>query len=177
MLTKHQNNWGLGPSLRGEENALLFGHGGKNAGFTNELLSFAHRGDAVIVMTNADNGGKLIGEILRSVSSYYNWGISDQKILETVDLPAHKLERLAGRYLADFQVPEIGDYFIEVSVKNNRLFVSDPNSHESYTLTALEEWKFMDLEKGDEVEFQLTEHQENKGILWNGRFQFNKIDD
>ena len=37
MLTKHKNNWGLGPSLQWEKDSLIFRHGGKNAGFTNNF--------------------------------------------------------------------------------------------------------------------------------------------
>ncbi|MFC2126563.1 serine hydrolase domain-containing protein [Bacteroidota bacterium] len=68
MLTKHKNDWGLGLSLMWGGDSLRFQHGGKNAGFTNNIIAYAHRGDAIIIMTNADNGGRLIGEILKSLS-------------------------------------------------------------------------------------------------------------
>ncbi len=73
MLTKHQNNWGLGLSLDGEGAALKFGHGGKNKGFTNSMQAFAHKGSAVIIMTNGDNGSQLIGEIQASIFEHYQW--------------------------------------------------------------------------------------------------------
>lgn len=73
MLVKHQNNWGLGLSLEGEGEELKFGHGGKNEGFTNNLVAFAHKGRAVIIMTNGDNGGGLIGEIQKSIFEHYQW--------------------------------------------------------------------------------------------------------
>jgi CubicO group peptidase (beta-lactamase class C family) len=75
MLTKHENGWGLGPSLEAEGDSLIFQHGGKNAGFTNDLVSSAYQGNAIIVMTNADNGGKLIREIEKAISDYYGWGL------------------------------------------------------------------------------------------------------
>jgi CubicO group peptidase (beta-lactamase class C family) len=175
MLTKHKGDWGLGLSLQWEKDSLIFRHGGKNAGFTNEMISFAHRGNAVIVMTNADNGGNLIGEILRSVSSYYDWGISNPRIVEALELPIEKLEKLTGQYKLNFQVPEIGDYIIDITIKDNRLFVNDPGNTNTTVLTALQELKFIILENGDEVVFQLE--KENIGILWNKQFQFYKIDD
>ena len=73
MLVKHRNNWGLGLSLDGEGDSLKFGHGGKNEGFTNNLVAFAHKGRAVIIMTNGDNGGMLIGEIQKSIFEHYQW--------------------------------------------------------------------------------------------------------
>ncbi|WP_020571594.1 serine hydrolase domain-containing protein [Neolewinella persica] len=174
MLTKHKNDWGLGPSIQWEQDSLIFRHGGKNAGFTNNLISFANRGNAVIVMTNADNGGKLIGEILRAVSNYYNWGINNPKVVDVIEVEEEKLNNLVGKYLLDFQVPDIGDYIIDIEIKNDKIFVSDPNNGDSNILSAIEELKFIDLENGDEVVFQLEE--DKVGILWNNRFQFNKIE-
>lgn len=175
MLTKDKNDWGLGPSLQWEQDSLIFGHGGKNAGFTNEFVAFAHRENAVIIMTNADNGGKLISELLLAVSKYYNWGIITQRVVETINPPQESLNRLTGRYMLDFQVPEIGDYVIDITIKDNNLFVTDPNNGETNILTAIENLKFIDLESGDEVMFQLM--KDNQGILWNNRYQFNKIED
>ncbi len=177
MLTKSKNDWGLGPSLAWAGDSLRFQHGGKNAGFTNNMIAFAKRGDAIIVMTNADNGGKLNGEIIRAVSSYYGWGISSSRVVETIYLPVEKLNSFAGKYKLDFQVPDIGDYFIEVTVKDNKLVVYDPNNSETNILAALEDLKFIDLVTGDKVEFQISEETGKKGVLFNGRFQFNSVED
>ena len=177
MLTKSKNEWGLGPSLAWEADSLRFQHGGKNAGFTNNMIAFAHRGNAIIVMTNADNGGKLIGEVLRAVSSYYDWGINNPRVVETVEIPVEQLNVFTGKYLLDFQVPEIGDYFIEVTVINNKLVVNDPNNKETNILTAMEELKFIDLNTGDDIEIQVSEDTGEIGILFNNRFQFNKIEE
>jgi len=172
MLTKHKNNWGLGPSLQWEKDSLIFRHGGKNRGFTNEFISFANKGSAVIVMTNADSGGKLISEILRAISKKYNWGINKQKVIETIDIPLEKLKNLTGKYKLNFQVNGIGDYFAHVKVKNNKLTVHDPNSGEINTLTPTGENTFIDLETGARVKFNT-----DKIMVFNGRFTFNKIDD
>jgi len=177
MLTKHKNDWGLGPSLAWDADSLRFQHGGKNAGFTNDLIAFAHHGKAIIIMTNADNGGKLIGEIIRSVSKYYDWGINKPRIVETVELPNDQLNKFVGHYKLDFQVPGIGDYLIKIQLKNNHLFVEDPNNNDTNVLTALDDFKFIDLEKGDEVEFQASEDTDRIGLLWNGTYHFYKIDD
>lgn len=172
MLTKHKNDWGLGPAIQWEQDSLIFRHGGKNAGFTNNLISFANRGNAVIVMTNADNGGKLIGEILRAVSKYYNWGINNPRIVEVIELPKEKLNQFNGKYKLDFQFPEIGDYIIEVTVKENKLYINDPHDEDA-TLTPTDTLNFINLQNGDEVAFQFEE--DKVGILWNNRFQFYRI--
>jgi hypothetical protein len=174
MLTKHKNNWGLGPSLRWEKDSLIFEHGGKNRGFTNQFVSFANRGNAVIVMTNADNGGNLINEILRAVSKQYNWGINKQNIIETIEIPVEKLNSLTGKYKLSYQVGGIGDYIIDVKVENNKLVVNDPNNGEINILTATEEYAFIDFETGAKVKFNTD--KTSKKVIFNGRFTFNKIE-
>ena len=124
-------------------------------------------------MTNADNGGKLIGEILRAISGYYNWRISDQRVVETVEISLSKLNELTGKYKLDFQVSGIGDYMIDVTIEDNKLIVTDPNNGEINVLTAMEDMKFIDLENGHEVMFQRME--DKQGVLFNNRFQFYKI--
>ena len=174
MLTKHKNDWGLGPGLQRDNDSLMFGHGGKNEGFTNNMIAFAQKGDGVVIMTNADNGGRLIGEILRAVSQHYNWGTNDAREVEVIKMTDEELQGFAGKYLLDFQVPNIGDYYIDVSVKDGRIHVMDPNNNESNLLTPQKDLNFIDLDKGDQVQVK-TDSEGNISFLWNGRFTFNKV--
>ena len=73
MLQPDQNNWGLGPALSGSGDLLRFGHGGKNAGFTNNMTAFVRGGRGAVVMTNADRGNGLIQEILQAIAEVYQW--------------------------------------------------------------------------------------------------------
>ena len=173
MLTKHLNDWGLGPALRWEGDSLLFGHGGKNAGFSNNMLASVHQGYGVIVMTNADQGVDLMNEIMRSVSAYYQWGISNPRIVEITQLTEAQLNRLAGSYQMDRQVPGIGDYVVELSIKDGKVLVYDPNNKETNTLSPLGEWKFIDVNTGDEVVFAPS--GKSPGLFqlnWNNQFVF-----
>jgi len=175
MLTKHKNNWSLGLSLHSNNNDSIFGHGGKNAGFTTQFISFSNRGNAVIIMTNADNGGKLIEEILRSISKYYKLDISNPTIVEPITLSTKELNQFVGKYKLDYQVPNIGDYFIEISIKNGKLFVNDPNNGDTKVLTALGKLKFIDLKIGDQGEFEIKDGKIE--LTWGANgFHFNKID-
>lgn len=176
MLTKHKNDWGLGPSLMWEGDSLVFRHGGKNAGFTNEMIAFAHQGKAVIVMTSADNGGRLMGEVIRAVSRYYDWGISQPQEVEIADLSEEQLVQYAGKYKLNFQVPDIGDYLIDVSVKEDQLLVDDPNNGDKNYLSPLSDEDFIDLTLGDKVKFSISENRDTVGILWNGFYQFYKVE-
>ena len=85
MLTKDQHGYGLGPALVGDGDGLIFQHGGKNAGFTNHMMAYAHRGDAIVVMTNADGAGGLIDEVVRSIAGFYDWDVGGETVLELVE--------------------------------------------------------------------------------------------
>lgn len=176
MLTKHKNDWGLGPSLKGEGKWLQFSHGGKNAGFTNQMIGFARQGRGVIVMTNADNGGRLMGEIIRAISKYYNWGTSDPQEVEIADLSEEQLTQYTGKYKLNEQVPGIGDYLIDISIRGDQLLVVDPNNGDENLLSPLDTEKFIDLSVGDKVEFSISEDRDTVGLLWNGFYQFYKIE-
>jgi CubicO group peptidase (beta-lactamase class C family) len=176
MLTKDKNDWGLGPSLRWENDSLIFGHGGKNEGFTNEMFAFAHSGNGVIIMTSADNGGRLIGEILRSVSKHYHWGTHNASEVDVINMTDTELQKFAGKYLLDFQVPNIGDYFIDVTVKDGKIHVMDSNNNEQNLFTPQKEMNFIDLDKGDRAEVK-TDDSGNISLFINERFTFNKIEE
>lgn len=73
MLTKVKGDYGLGLGLRETGGHKSFAHGGSNAGFQCMLFAYLDDGSGVVVMTNGDQGGKLLDEILRSVSAEYGW--------------------------------------------------------------------------------------------------------
>lgn len=175
MLTKHQGNWGLGPALREIDGQLLFGHGGKNAGFTNDMMGFADKGDAIIIMTSADNGGNLIGEILRGISVFYEFNMRNPTEIELVELPQEELELLAGKYKLNEEIPGIGEYFIRLTVKEDKIFVEDLNNKDDNLLSPISKTEFVDLNTGDRAEFQITRNP--VGLLWGGSYQFNKVED
>ncbi len=175
MLTKDKNNWGLGPALSGEGDSLRFQHGGKNAGFTNYMTGFARRGDAVIVMTNADNGGKLTDEILRSVSDYYEWGIAEPRLVELESSDAHNMEPLLGRYVLDEQIPGIGNYYLEFVKEGEKLIVIDSIAGERVEMGVLDSLHFIDLESGEEMIFSLS--NDTTAFMWGNRFRFIKVEE
>jgi CubicO group peptidase (beta-lactamase class C family) len=175
MFRKHRNDWGLGPVMRWEGDSLRFEHGGKNAGFTNTMIAFAKRGDAVIVMTNGDNGGKLINEILRSVSGYYGWGIRSPRYISPIEMSKEQLTPLTGNYKYDEAIPAIGEYWVEIKLNGSTLVAVDTIENVTYNLIPLGEGKFIDINLGDEVTFNYDDNTVTS-LIWNDRFNFIKID-
>ena len=63
---------------RGE--GWYFSHGGSNWGFQCLLLAHVRKGYGVAVMTNADSGGRLLGEVVSRVAAAYKWDTLDKPL-------------------------------------------------------------------------------------------------
>jgi len=72
MLTRHSGNFGLGFLLGGQDDSLYFTFNGGNEGYRCDFFAYVKKDQGAVVMTNSDNGGRLIKEILRSIAAEYN---------------------------------------------------------------------------------------------------------
>ena len=100
MLKAGLGGWGLGLDLDTLSGQALFHHDGANEGFRSSLLAF-DSGDGLVVMTNSDNGGEVMGEILRTIAVEYHWPSELGPLIRTRAVEAPK--NLA-RYLGGYQV-------------------------------------------------------------------------
>jgi CubicO group peptidase (beta-lactamase class C family) len=75
VLRPHASNvaYGLGLRLEGEGPSLLFGHGGDDQGFIAWMGAYAEVGLGAVVMTNADDGWRLIGPLREAIARAYEW--------------------------------------------------------------------------------------------------------
>jgi len=180
MLTKEMVSWGMGPALKWAGDSLIFYHGGKNEGFTNEMLAFAYKGDGVIIMTNADKGRPLINEILQSLSTYYDWGITESTILDHYKSDPDQLKKLSGiyKYNGEFgPVPDIeGDFLVEVLLKNGKLRMIDTNGYFNWTLAQTEELEFTEMDGGMEVTFKNDNENNINSLVTYYGFHFDKVE-
>lgn len=175
MLTERKNRWGLGPALGERDGKVVFAHGGKNAGFSNDMMGYADQGDAIIVMTSADGGVRLMGEIMRGISDYYGMKLSEANEVEVVNLNPEQLEHLAGSYKLNRPLNGIENYIVEISVRGEKIFVYDPINGDENLLSPTSETDFVDLSTGDRVKFQPSENP--VGMLWGGSYQFYKVEE
>jgi CubicO group peptidase (beta-lactamase class C family) len=72
MLTPGLNHQGLGPQIGGRTGDAYFTHPGSNDGFMCDLAAY-NDGDGTVIMTNGDNGGELIRELLGTIAQEYTW--------------------------------------------------------------------------------------------------------
>ncbi|OJJ23971.1 serine hydrolase [marine bacterium AO1-C] len=174
MLKKHKNEWGLGPSLHWKGDSLIFEHGGKNEGFTNDMLAFAHRGDAFIVMTSGDNGGRLIREIRIALSRYYGWGVQSNKTVELVKLNENQLQGYVGKYKFSRKVRG-KDYVIKIKVEKGQLLFYDLPIKKILPLEPLSKTGFIDLNNGNQLTFKKTANGSDYTLYLNKKYRFDKV--
>lgn len=81
MLTPQIGGWGLGWTVETIGGALRFGHSGSNIGYQCQVVAWPEQGVGAAVMTNADDGSFLVGEILAAIGRGYSWpdaaGVAD----------------------------------------------------------------------------------------------------
>jgi len=158
MLDPGQYRQGLGPAVA--ENRLYFGHGGSNEGFRCQLVVFFD-GRGAAVMTNADNGSILIGEVLATLAEEYDWPAYRVSQRGVARLDEAKYEELAGRYT----VPDADSVIVlEVARENGRLTLLAPGIPHYELLPASEKFWFtretgtrvtVDWEDGHVVAFRM----------------------
>lgn len=75
MLVKYKKSWGLGLSIKFDNDDLIIRHSGKSSGFISYFISRPYKKDGFVFMTNSDNAWKLIMEMVHSIDGYESWGL------------------------------------------------------------------------------------------------------
>jgi len=97
MTTNVKDGAGLGFFIEKHGNALYFGHGGSDEGFTSQLLASRDKGYGVAVMVNSD-AGAILQEVVRAVAKEYGWDEFLAAPYAVISLDKTKLETFTGRY-------------------------------------------------------------------------------
>ena len=164
MLTPGLNDWGLGPELGGSTGHRYFTHGGANEGYRCQLVAY-NEGDGVVIMTNADGGGQLAMEIVRSVAHEYGWPDFQPESHATVKVDPKIFDGYAGEYQSQFDIFTItheGDQlFVKVAAQPKfRLY---PESDREYFLTSIGATVTFDVDSQGKAT-QFTLHQNGNDL-------------
>ena len=112
----------LGWEVEGEGVARRINHRGANEGYRAFMVFFPATGQGAVVMTNADNGGRLIDELVRGIAEEYGWPALRAERLAATDSPdSTSLRALAGRYRFG-----PGELVAQVELQGGQLVVSLP---------------------------------------------------
>lgn len=99
MLTVQKPPFGLGLFLDGSGQTFSIHHAGSIWGFRARLVVYPAIGKGAVVMTNADQGDNLIGEVLTAIATEFNWPDYLQSERVAVTLTATDLDGLVGSYM------------------------------------------------------------------------------
>lgn len=72
MLT-HSGDYALGIEALGRGQAARFGHGGSNEGYRARFICFRNVGQGAVILTNSENGDKVISETMKGIARIYGW--------------------------------------------------------------------------------------------------------
>jgi len=100
MLTPVLDGNGLGPHIGGSTSRKFFTHNGGNEGYRCLLVAYED-GEGAVVMTNSDNGGVLMEEVMRSIAFEYGWPDFAPAMHMLADVQPEELARLTGAYQFD----------------------------------------------------------------------------
>jgi CubicO group peptidase (beta-lactamase class C family) len=143
--------WGLGVSVSGDGDSLVFSHNGRDEGFVAEMFMSPAKGRGLVIMMNGVNGG-LIGEIERAFTEEYGFGGQPRVTRAITSLPASKLAEYAGKYST---VVNSDTLRLDVSVAADAktLSVYNASAKRSIPLAPVSADRFVGLEGGGEWTF------------------------
>ena len=124
MMTSQEPPSGVGIFLEGTDKVINFSHGGGNAGFQSHFFMFPAVGKGAVMMTNADLGGILIGEVIPSIAAEYDWPGHIQSERDVVNLEISQINDVPGTYYVPNLPVELS---FEISQLGDRLFVEIKN--------------------------------------------------
>lgn len=179
MLVPHRSGeegfgaHGLGFAIGGSPDDPTFGHGGSNAGFRAQWIVYQDRGQGAVVMTNGDQGGALVVEILRGLAELYDWPDFRPEVRSHRRLTPDELRPYEGGYRNEGGTGPIltlrgGDGALVLQVEDRDLS----------TLHAVpdQEDTFFDAGDGQVLAFQRDADGRVTGVLLGGRTRFVRVE-
>jgi CubicO group peptidase (beta-lactamase class C family) len=100
MLTPILDGNGLGPRIGGSTSRKFFTHNGGNEGYRCLFVAYED-GEGAVVMTNSDNGGVIMEEVMRSIAFAYEWPDFAPTLHTLAVVKPEVLARLTGAYQFD----------------------------------------------------------------------------
>jgi len=159
MMTAGMGKWGLGVQIGGSASRPYFAHNGDDAGFEASFVGYEQGGDGAVVMTNAQGGGRIAEEVMRSIATEYGWPDFRPIVRSSVSVDPKLLAPYVGTYEFD------PTFSIAVTLEGGRLMVQgtgEPKvplhteSETKFFLTVVDaEVEFFKNDKGDVASMML----------------------
>lgn len=132
-----------------------FSHSGSNRGFQSVLLAHKAKGYGLAIMTNADQGGTVAGELSRRIQQAYEWDSFANPVPRGYDPPAERTEvavaeEILRAYVGEYQFAT--EISMAITLEDGRLF-ADPTGQAKLPLQAEAEDRFFLAAANAEVVF------------------------
>jgi len=121
MLTRQKGSWGLGFEVEKPGATPRFDHFGVNTGFVAVLQAYRDNGPGVVIMTNGQQGEKLITEILRAIAHEHAWPDFQPAEHTLIKLDPASLKGLEGTY---DQADKDGQDKLTVTIRDGKPYIS-----------------------------------------------------
>ncbi|WP_247233395.1 serine hydrolase [Telluribacter sp. SYSU D00476] len=171
MLTRQQGIHGLGPEVLTAEEDVVFAHGGSNVGYKCYFYGMAKAGKGVVIMTNADNGMKLVFELMRSLAQTYGWPHYKPFTRTLANVSNQQLSKLAGHY----QLKDNPKLTLEVAAGEGHLLVKELWNGRKFSLLPESELAFFVKGEGGSFKFATSADGTTTGLLAFGEDQWVKV--
>ena len=175
IFTKHTGDWGLGPAMSETGSQLVFGHNGKNLGFTASFKAFINKGEGMIVMSNGDNAGVVIQEIMTAISEYYGMGTDRRMGIDAVTLSLDELNAFTGQFKLTTDVGHVGEYILKLRLIKGNLRVKSPDLDQLDRLVPTDSETFVSTLSGNRFVFSRNKAGKYSGLLVSKEYEFVRI--
>ncbi|MEE2897027.1 MAG: serine hydrolase [Gemmatimonadota bacterium] len=121
-----------------------FSHGGSNWGFRCTMIAHKVKGYGLAIMTNADQGGALAGELSRRIQAAYEWDSGAEPVRRGAAPPVERAEvdiaeDLLQTYVGEYELR--AGFSLVVTLESGALFV-EPTGQSKLPLFAESETNF-----------------------------------
>lgn len=162
MLKRHFINFGIGILMGGEGDSLSVTFNGGGPGYRCDMFAYLKLGKGAVIMTNSENGNRLLPEIYRSISAEYGWPDYKPEIASGYNIETNKLANFIGTYHAKQEIRP--DFDIVITQAGLKLFTSVLN--EKFELVPVSETKFIITDYGWEIEFLKNDSDKTDSIKY-----------
>ena len=167
MLTKQDEQWGLGVQVEGTGDYAHFQHDGSTPGYKARLFGYSHRRQGFVILTNGERGGELMDEVMYSVAAVYHWPDFQVTTRKVIAVAPATLSDYVGRYQ---MAP--GAY-ATISTEGGKLFAEVRGRQKTELMPEARDRFFM-LE-GPTVQFVRSEHGSVTELIFDGSFHAKRV--
>lgn len=171
MLTPHMRNAGLGLVIKKFGDSIQFGHGGTNEGFRCFWIGYTGAEQGAVVMTNGENGGLLMMEVVRGIAHIFGWPDFRPTEKSIAQINPNIYTQYEGEY-RDVDFPDRGAV---ITRENERLFMQTLPDGVRYELYAESETQYFMVEREQPIAFVKNDDDKVNTLMFDSQWQMERV--